>query len=233
MWFPLPLSNNLSPSDSLSNMYDIVYVCEPLAFLQVDYTFNVDGSRHVYFCCLHIHLCACVSSQVAKHLAKLFDSMAKLKFTDDASGKPTKEATAMYSKEGEFVTLATPLMCVGQVENWLSQLLENMQETIRREFVEAVVTYEEMPRDQWIFKPPAQVALAGTQIWWTTEVNLVFARLEEGYENALKDYYKKQASGQAIDQALSGVVYMCMYICICTTSTSTCRSMYLHVQLHL
>lgn len=37
-----------------------------------------------------------------------------------------------------------------------------------------------------------QVALAGTQIWWTTEVNLSFARLEEGYENALKDYYKKQ-----------------------------------------
>ena len=132
------------------------------------------------------------SCQVAKHLAKLFDSMAKLKFTDDASGTPTKEATGMYSKEGEFVTLATPLMCVGQVENWLSLLLDNMQETIRREFVEAVVTYEEMTREQWIFKPPAQVALAGTQIWWTTEVNLVFARLEEGYENALKDYYKKQ-----------------------------------------
>ena len=37
-----------------------------------------------------------------------------------------------------------------------------------------------------------QVALAGTQIWWTTEVNLSFSRLEEGYENALKDYYKKQ-----------------------------------------
>lgn len=40
----------------------------------------------------------------------------------------------------------------------------------------------------------SQVALAGTQIWWTTEVNLAFARLEEGYENALKDYYKKQVS---------------------------------------
>ena len=37
-----------------------------------------------------------------------------------------------------------------------------------------------------------QVALAGTQIWWTTEVNAAFGRLEEGYENALKDYYKKQ-----------------------------------------
>eukprot|EP00731_Ephydatia_muelleri_P037632 Em0524g1a len=131
--------------------------------------------------------------EVARHLAKLFDSMAKLKFKEEEAGQLTKEAVGMYSKEGEYVTLSSQLMCVGQVESWLSLLLENMQETIRREFVEAVVTYE-MPREQWIFKPPAQVALAGTQIWWTTEVNLVFARLEEGYENALKDYYKKQVT---------------------------------------
>ncbi len=39
-----------------------------------------------------------------------------------------------------------------------------------------------------------QVALAGTQIWWTTEVNIAFTRLEEGYETALKDYYKKQVN---------------------------------------
>lgn len=39
-----------------------------------------------------------------------------------------------------------------------------------------------------------QVALAGTQVWWTTEVNIAFSRLEEGYETAIKDYYKKQVS---------------------------------------
>lgn len=37
-----------------------------------------------------------------------------------------------------------------------------------------------------------QVALTCTQIWWTTEVGLAFARLEEGYENAIRDYNKKQ-----------------------------------------
>ena len=46
-----------------------------------------------------------------------------------------------------------------------------------------------------------QVALAGTQIWWTTEVNLAFARLEEGYENALKDYYKKQVRTCSVTSA--------------------------------
>lgn len=42
-----------------------------------------------------------------------------------------------------------------------------------------------------------QVALTCTQIWWTTEVGLAFARLEEGYENAIKDYNKKQVRGAA------------------------------------
>ena len=35
-------------------------------------------------------------------------------------------------------------------------------------------------------------ALTVTQIWWTAEVGIAFARLEEGYENAMKDYSKKQ-----------------------------------------
>ena len=38
------------------------------------------------------------------------------------------------------------------------------------------------------------MALAGTQIWWTTEVNIAFNRMEEGFETALKDYYKKQVN---------------------------------------
>ena len=60
------------------------------------------------------------------------------------------------------------------------------------EMSEAVVAYEEKARDQWVLDFPAQVALCGTQIWWTVEVNIAFGRLEEGYENALKDYLKKQ-----------------------------------------
>lgn len=36
------------------------------------------------------------------------------------------------------------------------------------------------------------MALTCTQIWWTMDVGMAFARLEEGYENAMKEYYKKQ-----------------------------------------
>ena len=90
-------------------------------------------------------------------MAKLFDSMAKLRFKPDEGDKPTKEAISMYSKDGEMVDFFKSRMCVGQVETWLSLLLETMQETIKHEFLEAIVTYEEKPREQWIFEPPAQV----------------------------------------------------------------------------
>lgn len=67
-----------------------------------------------------------------------------------------------------------------------------MQRTVRHRFSQSVVTYDEKPRELWILDYEAQPALCGTQIWWITEVNMAFARLEEGFENALKDYQKKQ-----------------------------------------
>ncbi|KAK6170907.1 hypothetical protein SNE40_019193 [Patella caerulea] len=129
---------------------------------------------------------------VARHLTKLFDSLASLEFEKDSSDNPLKSATAMHSKDGEVVTLSKPCDLNGQVEAWLNRLLEAMKATVLHELNEAVQGYEEKPRDQWLFDYPAQVALCGTQIWWTTEVNIAFGRLEEGYENALKDYNKKQ-----------------------------------------
>lgn len=73
-----------------------------------------------------------------------------------------------------------------------------MRETIRHNFLESTLSYEEKPRELWLFDYPAQVSLCGTQIWWTTEVNIAFARLEEGYENALKDYQRKQVNSRLI-----------------------------------
>ncbi|XP_014668470.1 PREDICTED: LOW QUALITY PROTEIN: dynein beta chain, ciliary-like [Priapulus caudatus] len=129
---------------------------------------------------------------VAKHLSKLFDSMARLKFLEDEDGNLTKTALGMYSKEDEYVDFDRPCECTGQVEAWLNRLMRAMCSTVRHYMADGVVTYEEKPREQWLFDYMAQVALCGTQIWWTTEVGIAFGRLEEGYENALKDYYKKQ-----------------------------------------
>ncbi|CAF0885207.1 unnamed protein product, partial [Didymodactylos carnosus] len=131
--------------------------------------------------------------KVMRHLTKLFDSMAKLKLTEE-NGVIKKEATAMWAKDGEYIAFPSPCDLNGQVEVWLNRLLEKQCETVRYHLTEAVQAYEEKPREQWIMDFPAQVALTGSQIWWTVEVNASFAKLEEGYENALKDYYRKQVS---------------------------------------
>ena len=129
--------------------------------------------------------------EVAVHLPKLFDNMARLEFKKGDNGEPTKVAVGMYSQQDEYVAFIKDCECTGPVEVWLNRLIDSMRMTLKSLMGEAVSAYEEKPREQWIFDHPAQITLAGTQIWWTTEVNAAFGRLEEGYENALKDYYKK------------------------------------------
>lgn len=53
--------------------------------------------------------------KVSRHLSKLFDSMAKLKFKLDANGKPVKVGMGMYSKEDEYVDFDKECDCSGQV----------------------------------------------------------------------------------------------------------------------
>ncbi|XP_071672595.1 dynein axonemal heavy chain 9 isoform X6 [Patagioenas fasciata] len=131
---------------------------------------------------------------VQRHLSKLFDSLARMKFQLDSEQKLTKVGLGMYSREEEYVSFSEPCDCSGQVEVWLSHVLDSMRATVRDEMTEAVMAYEEKPREQWLFDYPAQVALCCTQIWWTTEVGIAFARVEEGYENAMKEYHKKQVT---------------------------------------
>ena len=128
-------------------------------------------------------------SFVARHLTKLFDATARLEFQTG-----TKIALAMFAKDGEKVELNEPCDCTGPVEQWLRRLEGAQKATVRHYFSHAVNSYEDKQRDQWIIEYPAQTALCGTQIWWTTEVNIAFSKFEEGYENALKDYYRKQVN---------------------------------------
>lgn len=129
---------------------------------------------------------------IQRHLTKLFDSLGRLVFVQEG-GKNSKRASHMVSKENEeHVKFIAICECVGKVESWLNRVIDIMRNTLHTLFGLAVTTYDEKPREVWIYDYPAQPALCGTQIWWTSEVNMAFGRLEEGYENALKDYQKKQ-----------------------------------------
>lgn len=64
----------------------------------------------------------------------------------------------------ELEALVAPGHCGSrpQVEVWLNRVMDRMCATLRHEIPEAVVTYEEKPREQWIFDYPAQVRGTGT-----------------------------------------------------------------------
>lgn len=78
------------------------------------------------------------------------------------------------------------------MEKWLNRLTDTMRITGRQSFKKAVKSYDDKPRRLWVFDNPAQAALCGIQIWWTTETNDALLHLELGHENSLKDYNKKQ-----------------------------------------
>jgi dynein heavy chain len=117
--------------------------------------------------------------KVMKHLTKLFDSMAKLKLDKSKA----KTALAMTAKDGEEVDFPSPCDLSGQVEVWLNRLLDKQCETVLYWLTDAVQAYEEKSREQWIMDFPGQIALTGSQIWWTSEVNMAFAKLEEGFKH--------------------------------------------------
>ena len=53
--------------------------------------------------------------QAQRHLSKLFDNLAKMKFQLDSEQKPTKVGLGMYSREEEYVSFSEPCDCSGQV----------------------------------------------------------------------------------------------------------------------
>ncbi len=130
--------------------------------------------------------------EVEVHLSKLFDSIKALEWETDDAGEKTDVAIGMYSREMEYIPFVTPCHCEGQVEVWLNRLVDAMRATIRHQMSLATEEYMGLDRIQWILKWPAQIALVGSQIWWTSEVNQAFSKLEEGNENAVKEYNKKQ-----------------------------------------
>lgn len=58
--------------------------------------------------------------QVTRHLLKLFDNIADLRFKDSGGGGNEEAnvevvAVGMYSREGEYVQFSEPCVCEGQV----------------------------------------------------------------------------------------------------------------------
>ncbi|KAM6104169.1 LOW QUALITY PROTEIN: dynein axonemal heavy chain 11 [Theristicus caerulescens] len=103
-------------------------------------------------------------------------------------------ALGIYSREKEYIPFYEGWGCSGQVESWLQCLEETVHRTVCLRIMEAILVYEEKQREEWVFDCPAQVALTGSQIWWVSDVEMAFGRLEESLASALKDCPRKQVT---------------------------------------
>lgn len=94
--------------------------------------------------------------RVQPHLKKCFEGVAKLQFT------PSLDITAMYSSEGEMVTLSETISTSaarGVVERWLLQVQDVMIGSIRDIVGKSTEAYPQTPRKEWVKEWPGLVVI--------------------------------------------------------------------------
>jgi dynein heavy chain len=124
---------------------------------------------------------------IEQHFGKVFDNLVKVKWTGP------KKCNAMCSRENEVVDFESEVELEGAVEFWLQKLLDNAIVTLRGKLADAVASaYDQSQRPMWLTGIVAQIGLTAACIQWNKEVNTAFKQLEEGIENAMKDYNQKQ-----------------------------------------
>jgi dynein heavy chain len=132
--------------------------------------------------------------RIMKHLGSCFDAIETIQFAPAADEEAVQNTgLAMLAKDGEIIEFKTPFHIAGPVEDWLNDFTYKMQDSLRLECeraVEGAVNWEnELPRhSEWLNDLPGQVALVGTQIFWTEETHHALDDFEQGTDDAVKKY---------------------------------------------
>ena len=129
--------------------------------------------------------------KIMPYLADCYDAICDLEFEDGSSVNP-HIASAMIAKDGEMVPFSYSFDMKDNVETWLNRLTDMQVLTLKnslRYAVDAAVNWEhEKPRQEWLFDYPAQTVLQASQVFWTEETEAALEDLENGNEDAVKNY---------------------------------------------
>eukprot|EP00759_Apiculatamorpha_spiralis_P058927 PhF_6_TR948/c1_g1_i1/m.1750/K10408/DNAH; dynein heavy chain, axonemal len=98
---------------------------------------------------------------IDRNLAKLFEFMQKLEWSDDNG------MLAYWSSEGERIPHTKTIFPKGNVESWLNDIQSEMRNSLAAQMKLCVLDYLETPRRNWLTKWPGQVVIAASQIYWT------------------------------------------------------------------
>ncbi|KPI89108.1 putative dynein heavy chain [Leptomonas seymouri] len=75
--------------------------------------------------------------------------------------------TGFYSMEGEYIPAVTPVVPLGNVEEWLKLVEKMMVDSVHAQVKGAVEAYLSTRRSEWVLRWPAQAVIAVAQIYWT------------------------------------------------------------------
>ncbi|CAL6052399.1 Dynein_heavy chain [Hexamita inflata] len=129
---------------------------------------------------------------VEKHLSKIFDNIHTLKW-ENPDDMECKTAVSFCSGEKEEVPFSQNFKCVGQVENWLNDLVTQTRFTLKQALSRALNSYiADESKADWLEKTYAQICIVALQIQWTSETQSAFDKMAENNEGAMKEYNKKQ-----------------------------------------
>ena len=121
-------------------------------------------------------------------LNKCFDSIKRIKFTEE---KNSKEILAMTSPEGEVVDFYESCFAHGPVENWLNNIEQAMFVSLYMITRNGMEIYPEdgRHRNEWLFHCAAQCILVVDQIKWTAGVEgAIFEIMGGKNRSALQEF---------------------------------------------
>ncbi|XP_060518939.1 LOW QUALITY PROTEIN: dynein axonemal heavy chain 10 [Cylas formicarius] len=128
---------------------------------------------------------------IQEHMIKMFDNIKSLRFAADTSDRVI--ASAMISSEGEVMEFRSVVYIEGRVEDWMNDVLKEMRRSNRFITKSAIFYYGKVrrPRPLWMMEYQGMVCLAGSQVWWTAEVEDVFVKIKKGNKRAMKEYLQQ------------------------------------------
>ena len=127
------------------------------------------------------------------HMLKLFDNVKELLF-----GRAGKAVAGMRSSEAESFDFVEPTLVDGAVETWMTAAEGGMVQSLWSITKEGVFRYASEERTRWITESLGMVTLAGSQIWWTWEVENAFHEVAGGNKYAMKQL-EARLTGQLND----------------------------------
>eukprot|EP00762_Andalucia_godoyi_P000483 ANDGO_03248.mRNA.1 Dynein gamma chain len=125
-------------------------------------------------------------NSIQKHLQSIFDSIAAVTF----DAKQKSKVLVMHSPEGESVNFEHPVVCEGNVEDWLTVMERSMQSTMKSIVRNAAADSGSMGLREFIDQYPSAVALLGIQFIWTADVQEALNR-SKTEKRAMSDTNKK------------------------------------------